>query len=475
MFIKINQGSNSPQQRGKILPQNIGLAAKFAIPRYQRSPLWHRKLRRVRSQTRKALRRGLRPSNSHLRELYSHHATSEDTRRDIRRMGKQNKQWGGGYSYVPYTQDAYSQATTWQYWDGAWKGKDTRKGAGRNPFPAYDDKARAQQLAKEERAAGNRPTSSMSLYEDPGSAMTHDLQECINAARRAEQKVRSLTATRKQKQALWTKWLDDMRNSYLREQQRHQRDMDRLSQELEMALKAQEAARAGCRAVAIGEMTAGGEAVDEDTAGWDEMLADWKAERANSEGPDAVLRRALATSDRLVTTPPRRGTQSLPMTPPAPSGAAAVRTQDHSQIVRDPYMVSPSHSTLPETTTAGPEEVAQEEAPTAAAAQRPRSTTQRQPIKQLPKAIPHAVSPSMGLADKLASKRAQYAEQVYQNPAMQPFRLPGPPSEPPPLPPQLAQQEGKGKGKGLDAQHVTISEGDTDEDEAMQEHPAAVT
>ncbi|CAE7939811.1 unnamed protein product, partial [Symbiodinium sp. KB8] len=373
-------------------------------------------------------------------------------------------------------------------------GEGIEEGFRKTSFPAYDDRTRAQQLAREERAAGNRPVPMGPHYPGEDSSMTHDLQECINATRRAEQKVRSLTATRRQKQQLWTKWLDDMKLSYMKEQQRHQRDMERLSKELEEAIRAQEAARASCRAVAIGELAVEDEAMGDDAAGWDGMLQEWRAERADSENSDAVLRRALAAPQRLrsegstqqFSTPPRRGVPSMPLTPPAPSAAAMTQSTMPEAIVKDPYMTSPSHSTLPD----GMEEHVAAEATASPTQQRPRQAKPRQSVKHLPTAIPHSATPGAGLADKLDHKRAQYLEHMAKNPAMQPFRLPGPPSgppsEPPPQPPQSIREvgngvghppqqhtdeTGKGYGKENEATKVTIRESDTDEDEVMGPQP----
>ena len=377
-------------------------------------------------------------------------------------------------------------------------GEGIEEGFRKTSFPAYDDRTRAQQLAREERAAGNRPVPMGPHYPGEDSSMTHDLQECINATRRAEQKVRSLTATRRQKQQLWTKWLDDMKLSYMKEQQRHQRDMERLSKELEEAIRAQEAARASCRAVAIGELAVEDEAMGDDAAGWDGMLQEWRAERADSENSDAVLRRALAAPQRLrsegstqqFSTPPRRGVPSMPLTPPAPSAAAMTQSTMPEAIVKDPYMTSPSHSTLPD----GMEEHVAAEATASPTQQRPRQAKPRQSVKHLPTAIPHSATPGAGLADKLDHKRAQYLEHMAKNPAMQPFRLPGPPSgppsEPPPQPPQSIREvgngvghppqqhtdeTGKGYGKENEATKVTIRESDTDEDEVMGPQPPGVT
>ena len=58
---------------------------------------------------------------------------------------------------------------------------------------------------------------------DPGAVLVHDLQDCINHTRNAEQKVRSFTGTRNHKQTLWVKYVEDLNRSYIKECARHQK------------------------------------------------------------------------------------------------------------------------------------------------------------------------------------------------------------------------------------------------------------
>ena len=137
IIILILRAQIAPSSGGKFSPRTL-VGNPFAIPPFPRSPNWHRKQRRQRSQTRKALKRGLTPSCNRLRDLYLHHATSAPFRQAIGRMGKQNRQWGSGQAYASYSQATYPQEARWQLWEGAWSPsqrweKESKKGSGRLP------------------------------------------------------------------------------------------------------------------------------------------------------------------------------------------------------------------------------------------------------------------------------------------------------------------------------------------------------
>ena len=196
----------------------------------------------------------------------------------------------------------------WLTWPGAWSPQEkTRQPwtpSTRPVFPSYDDQTRVQALAKAnmplpikgkgkgklELAAGTETAA------DPADAITQFLQESINATRKTEQKVRSLTATKIRKEALWEKYVLDMKQTLQREHQRHQKELDRLSAELHTAAQAQDAARAHLRssweAVAAGSHPTAA-AMDTETEGWDTMLELWQTEQQEAVASRAVLQRAL--------------------------------------------------------------------------------------------------------------------------------------------------------------------------------------
>ncbi|CAE7480632.1 unnamed protein product, partial [Symbiodinium sp. CCMP2456] len=187
--------------------------------------------------------------------------------------------------------------------------------------------------------------------------LVQDVQEMINLTRRTEQRVRGLQGTVKHKQALWAKYVEDMKHSFIQQFSRHQRDMEKLQADLDAALSAQEESRAHLRMAALGEQ-------DERRPGnheaeWNAMVERWRAEQREEETSDAVLRRALAasvgTGSAPPATPPRRVTAAPAMTPPAfPSGRREGATPPGLSLPPDPYQVSPSRPLTTEACAADP-------------------------------------------------------------------------------------------------------------------------
>ncbi|CAE7840609.1 CYTB5-A [Symbiodinium sp. CCMP2592] len=381
-------------------------------------------------------------------------------------MGKNGRaKWGQGYDdYSAYSQPSRSSEKKWQLWEGAWspqwrgqqgKWEDPKPAA----FPAYDDKSRAIQLKDQGQPRGGQSsTTAQTKADDPGAAVTQGLQDCINVTRKAEQRVRSLTATRQQKQKLWTAYVEDMKKTWLRECARHQKDMDRLTNDLNAALEAQEQARANCRAVVLREEHGPTQAAEQETEedqAWDAMIEEWKAEQAERDTAGAVLQRALGhgpstTSapisaplthqEEPFSTPPRRLGSLPPTTPPAPTMPASSRlSAQSSHATADPYQMSPSMQQLRDlfmqAARGAPVVLPPEmlEAHQASPRQRPKHQEVRQPIKKLPTAVPHSTSPSGGLSTKLAQKREQYL--AMDSSGERHGRIPGPPAEPPPAAP----------------------------------------
>ena len=436
-------------------------------------------------------------------------------------MGKQARKatWAGsakgqqddwaGHSRGQY--DAYY----WQYWDGAWS---PRQKWAKDPgsaiqaiFPAYDDRVLAQRLKHE--LTGGKGSKDKGAFlrdatdldsSDPGAALVPGVQDTLNLARKAEQKVRSLTRTRQQKQALWTKYEEDLKMSLMKQYSRHQRDMERLSEELALAMQAQESARAKLRAIALGEEVLEGSPTGP-SAEWDQMVTSWKAEQKETEAAEAVLRRALGShvereqltafraylSSVGCSTPPRRGPQVPPMTPPPVGQAPTTTTQHHpagqqlgqeqsSQsvsppgLLSDPYQTSPSLNTV---RTEAPRE--QEPAPSAEMSMqsphRPKAPA-RVSVKQLPTTVHHPSTPTTTMADKLDARRAQILSQYPAESAealMAAARAASMGQSLPPgqeAPPQDTGQLSTGQGPLT----CTIHDDDTDEEVPMPVEPVAI-
>ena len=268
---------------------------------------------------------------------------------------------------------------------------------------------------------------------DPADAFTQFLQDSINTTRKSEQKVRSLAATRARKEALWGKYVEDMKMTLQREHLRHQKEMERITADLQAAPLVQEDARAHLRrsweAIAI--------AMESDDTTWDAMLASWQAEQQETVASHAVLTRALGAAvtqdgaatmqplDEIFQTPPRKGTPVPPMSSPSVLAPNASTTPPGLPRTTDPYMTSTGQPSMPEAVQAtdlgaGP---SQEASPSATPPSRPRAGDNRAPIKKLPTGVHHsAAPPHTEIADKLDQKRSQHLANM-QGTAMQPFRV----------------------------------------------------
>ena len=354
--------------------------------------------------------------------------------------GGQKQRGGGGRQ--PHSSEY------WQYWPGAWKsprqrtyGWDEWQQEPPTPaFPAYDGKSRASALKKEISAETMRkPQWLAGQEEDPGAMMTAELQEQVNLTRKAEQRVRSLAAARKQKDALWAKWQEDMKQSYLKESTRYHKAIGSLDKDLAQAVAAREEARQNIRAyIQNGGAPANMQEDDVAELDWDGMTSRWRQEQREVEAPRAILQRAMQTqavppasgaagtpapltagawmtpdaAARLFmaamggqmcmagTAPPNLGTEhgtaTLGQVPPPAAGDPS--TLLGTQGLAPPYPASPSAHKA-EAATSSPAPAAK-----ATSATRPR-VGQRHPIKGAPLQPVHTQVPGK-LADKLNAKRS---------------------------------------------------------------------
>ena len=164
-------------------------------------------------------------------------------------------------------------------WDQTWP--ETSK------FPKYDQlKAGAQQIIEvhSETASGSA--------ED---GLVRELQRCVNVARKAEQKVTALQKQIQTKQAQWEAFQTELKQSFLKEQQRFTQDLHRLRSELVAAEESQSEARAVVRCAARGEGLLPRQSQLEAEEQWQSKIRAWEQEgQLEEDAPgDAVLRRAL--------------------------------------------------------------------------------------------------------------------------------------------------------------------------------------
>ena len=156
----------------------------------------------------------------------------------------------------PKAQGGGKPSQSWGYWPGTWRSPRSRGREWENwqqepevpAFPSYDGKPRAIALKRDSQAdTARKLPSAAETEEDPGGMLTTELQDFVNLARKAEQRVRSLTAARKQKDTLWAKWQEEMKQAYLKETMRHEKAVETLERDLQHALAAREDARQNIR------------------------------------------------------------------------------------------------------------------------------------------------------------------------------------------------------------------------------------
>ncbi|CAE7197704.1 unnamed protein product [Symbiodinium sp. CCMP2592] len=201
-------------------------------------------------------------------------------------MGKAGKPWRTGKGAEE--EEPYS----WRYWRGPWRqaadDSGWYAGAVTPRFPAYDA------VGTKGTAKGSAPSTRVETTKDPESMLVKALQDNINQARKAEQRVRTLLATRNKKQEMWLTFLDGMKQAYLQELARHQKDVAKLDTDLETALAVQEQARQQLRVI----VTAGPEPVQDaqamQDAEWEELQQTWQQEQTQVEDAGSVLQRALS-------------------------------------------------------------------------------------------------------------------------------------------------------------------------------------
>ena len=295
--------------------------------------------------------------------------------------------------------------------------------------------------------------------EDTADSLVGVMQEGLNATRKAEQRVRHLSQQKLKRESQWSMYLEALRKSYLKEHDKYGKEMARLNEELQVALLAQDEARAMLRTLHTRERPESQEAVPDL---WEQMTSAWQQERREELDAAAVLRRAWGATPaptEITQTAPaaRRLTPEVmaflaqcgvpPHVPPAaPGGPAPVHGATAGQVgsvgTGVPYN---ARSPGPEPPTAfavntnfGPIPPGSGPVPLAAGPPQAGGTqtrnppvasdgTQqllrenvsepgkkpRQPVKALPTGVAHTASPKTpGLGDKLDQKRAAELAQL---------------------------------------------------------------
>ena len=234
----------------------------------------------------------------------------------------------------------------WQYWPAPWRkgsgkgqhqqhsnnkgrGKGQEKGGKSDSqpykqqdiqrFPKYDQARTSQQHFLEISSDAGQSTA------DDG--LVKELQKCVNVARKAEQKVSSLQKQLQTKHTQWENFQLELKQTFIKEQQRFQQDVQRLNAELVSAEESQAEARAVVRGAARGEGLAQIRPSEEMERQWMSKAQTWEQEghQEDKTPPDAVLRRALEAA--TATTPAGSVEMRTPLRPTRTGIASPCRNQ----------------------------------------------------------------------------------------------------------------------------------------------------
>ncbi|CAE7326979.1 unnamed protein product [Symbiodinium sp. KB8] len=340
---------------------------------------------------------------------------------------------GRGQKWEEWPQSSYS-APQWQLWRGSWpKNQKPVEDTKTLAFPHYDAGARPKGVSKGAHKGKHGWDTTEDYTTQPGEPWGKDLQDGLNQARKAEQRVRQLASTREAKVLQWQRYQEGLKRSFMQERLRHQKDIDKISEDLALAMQNQELARE--QIVQIVDKAKTGysgrqEMEDAQNAEWEQMKGDWMQEYAELDTPEAVIQRAMAARSRQAPSteqlsarpPPGLHSYQAPGPTPADPGDPFMSAMGAPNLgaPRPPYQGSPGQHTRT--------------VPSPGSGQRRSSlpTGQRQPVKQRPPL--QAANPSgPPLGDKLMAKRE--ADTWKLDDPVRPHHTTGPPLEAPTMAP----------------------------------------
>ncbi|CAE7947451.1 RPS25D, partial [Symbiodinium sp. KB8] len=187
-----------------------------------------------------------------------------------------------------------------RHWEPGWDSKNFS-------FPSY------QSIQVDVSSDSARGTGSATPGQPTGPM--HGLQQLLNAARKAEQRVSKLHQQKEKAHLQWKAYDEKMKQEFLREKKKFGQNMERLDREISEALLLQEQARLrvfGVPATSSQDIAAPME--DEDTS-WEHARETW--ERESAQDLDGVMERAVAQARAAGLTPctPVRARPVQAMTP----------------------------------------------------------------------------------------------------------------------------------------------------------------
>ena len=196
-----------------------------------------------------------------------------------------------------------------KYWRGSYRAWSPQHGKEKSLFPAYDHQRhqRDHGAGQDGREHGG-PKGGAPSY-------VHMIQTSLNATRKAEMRVTTLERNLKDKKAQWVQYQEELKEAWIKESQRYERDVARMQEELEGAMKMQDAAREELRGVHHAAVHGSVPVRQEEDHGdtWEAMMAEWRSSCAAGT-PEEVLRRAMAAGGGMPSMVP----QTLPHFGPPP-------------------------------------------------------------------------------------------------------------------------------------------------------------
>ena len=342
-------------------------------------------------------------------------------------------QWQGGRGKGKQ-RDQGQDSGYWSYWPGsqqAWNKQKQKNQQAQQSFPHYD----SREIAQNTQAGDVLILEVKNAATGSDATLVRDLQQLVNQARKAEQRLKKLHGDRKRKELQWVQYEKDIKESFLQEKQRHQDTLHTLDEEIEKAARAQDEARARVRIAASGEVPR--PPMDQQAATpdpWSEQVALWEMDQQACDSSfGEILQRAMQSTHAEA--PPcasSLGTETgaapstpvpravFPRTPPA-SRSAVPTPAPPPQVLGSrmqpfpPPRVPPLHGSSPSAVTdpyLHPTSVLSPQATASpGSGGRPRMHRQRTPLKDGAK--PHgplhirSTSPSASRVALVDSKRAQ--------------------------------------------------------------------
>ena len=197
---------------------------------HRRSPNWHRRARKLRSKLRQrvqSLRRaGSQPWVRDICFLRSHHSRPFENVSIF--MGKQGRKWHGSQAPWKEGKDGNQQDSNWSYWSGSWRTRQQKDQPQQEKttlqlFPDYN------KMKLQDGQNSLRALETAMEVSDPEDLTEQDfvkcLQKLLNAARKADSRLRKLEQDKEHKSTQWEEFQAALKAKFVEQRALFQREM----------------------------------------------------------------------------------------------------------------------------------------------------------------------------------------------------------------------------------------------------------